>query len=82
MRQGCNATEVGFTIDENGIATIPCQKDDVVEIDFTTLGTGIASVGNDAEQGESAMFDLGGRRIKLAHAGQVYIQNGQKKMSK
>ena len=85
LKEACvkvNGTEVGFTIDENGIATIPCQKDDVVEIDFTTLGTGIASVGNDAEQGESAMFDLGGRRIKLAHAGQVYIQNGQKKMSK
>ncbi len=77
-----NGAEVGFSIDENGIATIPCQKDDVVEIDFTTQGTGIASVGNGAEKDESAMFDLSGRRIKETPAGQVYIQNGTKKVAK
>ena len=85
LKEACvkvNGAEVGFTIDENGIATIPCQKDDVVEIDFTTQGTGIASVGNGAEMNESAMFDLSGRRIKETPAGQVYIQNGTKKVAK
>ena len=75
-----NGTEVWVPVDEHGIATIACQKDDVVEVDFTTE-TSIASVAG-ATNAESAMYDLSGRRIKETPAGQVYIQNGTKKIAK
>ena len=85
LKEACvkvNGAEVGFSVDENGIATIPCEKDDVVEIDFTTQGTGISSVATDVEKADSEIYDLSGRRVRNASAGQVYIQNGEKKMSK
>ena len=85
LKEACvkvNGAEVGFSVDENGIATIPCEKDDVVEIDFTTQGTGISSVATDVEKAGSEIYDLSGRRVRNASAGQVYIQNGEKKMSK
>ena len=75
-----NGTEVWVPVDEHGIATIACQKDDVVEVDFTTE-TSISSVSGAANT-ESAMYDLSGRRIKETPAGQVYIQNGTKKIAK
>ena len=72
--------EVGVTVDELGVVTIPCAKDEVVEIDFTTE-TSIAPVvlGN-AENG--AIYDLQGRRVQDAPAGKVYIQDGVKKFNK
>ena len=77
-----NGVEVPVTVDENGIAEIPCEKDDVVEIDFTTA-TGISSVaGAGTGKGEAPIYDLSGRRLPETPAGQVYIQNGQKKVSK
>ena len=77
-----NGVEVYVTLDENGVAEIPCVKDDVVEIDFTTA-TGISSVaGAGIENGEAPIYDLSGRRLPDTPAGQVYIQNGQKKVSK
>ena len=77
-----NGVEVYVTLDENGVAEIPCEKDDVVEIDFTTA-TGISSVaGAGIESGEAPIYDLSGRRLPDTPAGQVYIQNGQKKVSK
>lgn len=77
-----NGVEVYVTLDENGVAEIPCEKDDVVEIDFTTA-TGISSVaGAGIENGEAPIYDLSGRRLPDTPAGQVYIQNGQKKVSK
>ena len=85
LKEACvkvNGAEVGFSVDENGIATIPCEKDDVVEIDFTTQGTGISSVATDVEKAGSEIYDLSGRRVRNVSAGQVYIQNGEKKMSK
>ncbi|MBR6698757.1 MAG: glycoside hydrolase family 95 protein [Bacteroidaceae bacterium] len=77
-----NGVEVPVTVDENGIAEIPCVKDDIVEIDFTTT-TGISSVaGAGTGKGEDSIYDLSGRRLPETPAGQVYIQNGQKKVSK
>ena len=77
-----NGVEVYVTLDENGVAEIPCEKDDVVEIDFTTA-TGISSVaGAGIENAEAPIYDLCGRRLPDTPAGQVYIQNGQKKVSK
>ena len=77
-----NGVEVPVTVDENGIAEIPCVKDDIVEIDFTTT-TGISSVAAAGTgKGEDSIYDLSGRRLPETPAGQVYIQNGQKKVSK
>ncbi len=77
-----NGVEVPVTVDENGIAEIPCVKDGIVEIDFTTT-TGISSVaGAGTGKGEDSIYDLSGRRLPETPAGQVYIQNGQKKVSK
>ena len=74
-----NGAEVWVSVDEHGIATIECQKDDVVEVDFTTE-TGINEVMTETENGnvKTAVYDLSGRRIKETTSGQVYIQNGKK----
>ena len=75
-----NGVEVGVTVDNHGIVTIPCAKDDVVEIDFTTE-TSIAPVAaSNAKNG--AIYDLSGRRVQGAPTGQVYIQDGVKKFNK
>ena len=77
-----NGVEVRITTDKNGIAEIPCKKDGIVEIDFTTA-TGISSVaGAGNAKADSPIYDLSGRRIKETPAGQVYIQNGSKKVAK
>ena len=77
-----NGVEVAISVDEYGIATVPCQKDDVVEVDFATETaiSSVAGTGNGNE--ESPIYDLSGRRLSDTPAGQVYIQNGQKKLSK
>jgi hypothetical protein len=77
-----NGKEVGVTVDEHGIVTIPCEKDDVVEIDFTTE-TAIETVAaSNVKNAEGAMYDLCGRRVNVAPVGQVYIQDGVKKLNK
>ena len=77
-----NGAEVKTTVDANGIATIPCAKDDVVVINFTQETTGINGVATQNGEANNAMYDLSGRRIASATAGQIYIQNGVKKLSK
>ena len=77
-----NGSEVKTTVDANGIATIPCAKDDVVVINFTQETTGINGVATQNGEANKAMYDLSGRRISSATAGQIYIQNGVKKLSK
>jgi hypothetical protein len=75
-----NGKEVGVTVDEHGIVTIPCAKDEVVEIDFTTE-TSIAPVAaSNVKNG--AIYDLSGRRVQDAPAGKVYIQDGVKRFNK
>ena len=77
-----NGSEVKTTVDANGIATIPCAKYDVVVINFTQETTGINGVSTQNGEANKAMYDLSGRRISSATAGQIYIQNGVKKLSK
>ena len=77
-----NGNEVAVTTKDNGIVNIPCAKDDVVEIDFTTV-TGIQNVADQVVNTENAStYDLNGRRISNTNNGQIYIQNGVKKISK
>ena len=77
-----NGAEVKTTVDANGIATIPCAKDDVVVINFLEETTGINGVATQNGVANNAKYDLSGRRISSATAGQIYIQNGVKKLSK
>ena len=77
-----NGAEVKTTVDANGIVTIPCAKDDVVVINFLEETTGINGVAAQQGAANNAIYDLSGRRIATATAGQVYIQNGVKKLSK
>ena len=75
-----NGKEVGVTVDEHGIVTIPCAKDEVVEIDFTTETSIEAVAASNVKNG--AIYDLSGRRVQSAPVGQVYIQDGVKKFAK
>lgn len=75
-----DGVEVGVTVDEHGIVTIPCEKGSVVDIDFTTE-TAIAPVVEESTAKSGKMFDVNGRRITNAKAGQVYIQDGVKKLA-
>ncbi len=76
-----NGVEVPVTVDEHGIATVPCVKDDTVEIDFTTE-TAIEHVVAGLQNANGAIYDLSGRRVSDAPQGQVYIQDGVKKLNK
>ncbi|MCM1515657.1 MAG: glycoside hydrolase family 95 protein [Paraprevotella sp.] len=77
-----DGVEVAVSVDQNGIATIPCGKDSVVEINFGRE-TGIASVtGNAQQNSDASIYDLSGRRLSEIPSAQVYIQNGTKKVSK
>ncbi len=72
--------EVKFTIDENGIATIPCEKGSKVVVDFTTEGTGIAATKADTKAGKIYMID--GREVTKMQPNTVYIVDGKKVMGK
>ena len=75
-----NGTEVAVELGDHAIATIPCVKGDVVEIDFTTETAIAPVVAGTAKNG--AIYDLSGRRVNGADYGHVYIQDGVKKLAK
>ena len=75
-----NGAVVGVSVDEHGIVTIPCAKDDVVEIDFTAETSIAAVAASNVKNG--AIYDLNGRRVQNAPVGQIYIQDGVKKFNK
>ncbi|MBE6293170.1 MAG: glycoside hydrolase family 95 protein [Bacteroidales bacterium] len=77
-----NGSEVEVAVDEHGIVSIPCAKDDVIDIDFTTE-TAIEAVVADgkANAAGSAIYDLSGRRVS-EKAGGIYIQDGVKTYNK
>ena len=78
-----NGVEVAVKADAHGIVTVPCAKDDVVEIDFTQESTtAIDSVVEDNLAKDGVIYDLEGRRVNETLAGKVYIQNGVKKLTK
>ena len=69
---------VAVTVDEYGTATIPCEKDAVVEIDFTTETAIEAVAAESAKNG--AIYDIQGRRVNEVRNNQVYIQDGVKRV--
>jgi hypothetical protein len=72
--------EVKITVDEHGIATIPCEKGSKVVVDFTTESTGIEAIKADAKGGKIYMID--GREVTKMQPNTVYIVDGKKVMGK
>ncbi len=74
-----NGDAVAVTVDVNGIATIPCKKDDIVEIDFIKQ-TSVEPVVATPQNGVT--YDLSGRRVVAKDANNIYIENGVKTLAK
>ena len=72
---------VEIEIDENGIATIPCEKGSVVSIEFAEGTMGLNSVSAEAAS-NGKIYDLQGRCIKEITKPGIYIVNGEKKVIK
>ena len=73
-----DGTEVRITINEHGIATIPCKKGSTVVIDYTTEGSSIAKM--KAEKKNKKNFALDGRELQQSEISNynIYIHDGKK----
>ena len=73
-----DGTEVRVTVNEHGIATIPCKQGSTVVIDYTTEGTKVAKL--KAEKKKQKVYELDGREVpqgeQPAHG--IYITDGKK----
>ena len=67
------------TVDENGIATIPCQKGSKVLIEFVE-GSGIEAPAVEAKSGK--IYQLDGREVTKMQPNTIYIVDGKKVMGK
>ena len=68
--------EVKVTVDEHGIATIPCQKGNKVVIDFTSENTGVDAM--ETEKSESKIYTIDGRQVTKMQPNTIYIVDGKK----
>ena len=75
-----DGAEVKISVDENGIATIPCEKGNKVVIDFTSESTSIESTKANAKEGK--IYQLDGREVVKMQPNTIYIIDGKKVMSK
>ena len=75
-----NGVEVGFWVDNTGVAHIECEKGDVVEIDFTTEGTQIDVM--EAEKKSGKIFTVDGREVTKMQPNTIYIVDGKKIVNK
>ena len=80
VKVSVDGVEVGFWVDEHDIATIPCKKGSIVEIDFTAQGTQIAT--QKAEKKSAKIYGLDGRSISDMQSETVYIVDGKKVLNK
>ena len=73
-----DGAEVRITVNEHGIATIPCKQGSTVVIDYTTEGSSIAKL--KLEKKNKKIFALDGREV--THSGTldkgVYVVGGKK----
>ena len=67
-----NGTEVAVEVGEHDIVTIPCAKDDVVEINFT-VETSVAPIVTEKTK-DGLIYDLCGYRVNDILSGRIYIQ--------
>ena len=73
-----DGVEVRITINEHGIATIPCKQGSTVVIDYTAEGSSVAKL--KAEKKNKKIFALDGREVTHSDflAKGVYISAGKK----
>ena len=72
-----NDEQIAIEVDEHGIATIPCKKDDVVVIDFID-GAGIAAPKAEGKSGK--IYSVDGRQVTEMQPNTIYIIDGKKVM--
>ena len=72
--------EVKVSIDENGIATIPCKEGSKVVVDFTAENTGIDAT--EAEVKNAKIYSIDGREVSKMQPNTIYIVDGKKVMGK
>ena len=72
--------EVKISIDENGIATIPCKEGSKVVVDFTAENTGIDAT--EAEVKNAKIYSIDGREVSKMQPNTIYIVDGKKVMGK
>ena len=68
--------EVKITIDENGIATIPCQKGSKVVVDFNAESTSIEAA--ETEVKNAKIYSIDGREVTKMQPNTIYIVDGKK----
>ena len=68
--------EVKISIDENGIATIPCQKGSKVVVDFNAESTSIEAA--EAEVKNAKIYSIDGREVTKMQPNTIYIVDGKK----
>ena len=75
-----NGQLVSVTADLIGIVTIPCQKGDVIDINFVQDPTGVNTINANPSEavGTQPIYDLSGRRLTTASDGRITIQGGKK----
>ena len=69
--------QISVEVDENGIATIPCEKGSVVVIDFID-GAGVKV--QKAEKKSEKIYGLDGRQVSKMLPNTIYIVDGKKVM--
>ena len=72
--------EVKVTVDEHGIATIPCQKGNKVVIDFTSENTGVEAL--ESEKANAKIYSIDGREVIKMQPNTIYIVDGKKVVNK
>ena len=68
--------EVKVSVDEHGIATIPCEKGSKVVIDFTSENTGIEVAKSEAKS--ARIYTIDGREVTKMQPNTIYIVDGKK----
>ena len=72
-----DGVETAVTVDENGIATIPCEKGSAVLIEFVE-GSGVEAPKAEAKSGK--IYQLDGREVTKMQPNTIYIVDGKKVM--
>ena len=72
-----DGVETTVTVDENGIATIPCEKGSAVFIEFVE-GSGVEAPKTAAKSGKIYLLD--GREVTKMQPNTIYIVDGKKVM--
>ena len=79
-----NGVETSVEVNKNGVAIIPCKKNDVVTIDFTAVGKNIFVESDidtpNVEKKSGKIYSLDGRQVSKMQPNTIYIVDGKKVM--